>query len=107
MVYRGQAHSPSSDLAPPPPPPPLSRQKVVLSSCVSSVELTDGRGGKGVKEPNYTIGEKALYSINHLILPGEGYSRTSKNTKLSLSEPVRLSAARSFEREKSGSACSF
>jgi hypothetical protein len=48
----------------------LSRQQVVSlsqSSCVSSVELTDGRGGGGgaVKSCD---GEKAFYSTNHPIL---------------------------------------
>ncbi len=42
-----QAISPSYDLAPQPPSSlPLSYQQLV-SSCVSAVELTDGRGGSG------------------------------------------------------------
>ncbi len=52
IIYRGpQPFLPSYDSAPPPPLPcKLSRQKVVSlpqSSCVSPVELTDGRGGVG------------------------------------------------------------
>ena len=45
MNYRGQAFSLSYDLA----PPPLNRQQVVSlsqSSCISPVELTEGRGGR-------------------------------------------------------------
>ncbi len=45
------------------PHPLLSRQQVVSlskSSCVSPVELTDGRGGGGGvgEEPNYTTARK-------------------------------------------------
>jgi hypothetical protein len=50
MFIEDQAFSPSYDLAPPPPPSPLSGQQVVSrfkSSCVSPVELTDGRRGRG------------------------------------------------------------
>ncbi len=54
-----------------------------------------------MEEPNHTTARKAGP------LSGEGYSRTSKNIKLSLSEPVRLSAAESFESGKSGSVRSF
>jgi hypothetical protein len=37
------------------PPPPLSKLSLFPSSCVSLVELTDGRGGKGVgEESNHT-----------------------------------------------------
>ncbi len=53
-----QAFSPSYDLA----PPPLSRQKVVSlaqSSCVSPVEMNDGRREEGVgEEPNHTTVRK-------------------------------------------------
>jgi hypothetical protein len=74
---------------------------------VSSVELTDGRGGEGAGGAKLFDGVKDWSTINHSILSGEGNRRTSKNTKLSLSEPVRLSASESFERRKSGLVRSF
>ncbi len=40
---------------------------VCKSSCVSMVELTDGRRGEGVGAKSYD-GEKALSAINHSIL---------------------------------------
>jgi hypothetical protein len=62
----------SYDLAPPTPLPPLFRQQVVSlsqSSCVSSVELTDGRGGLGGGGGAKSYdGEKALSSLKHSIL---------------------------------------
>ncbi len=47
--------------------------KIYLSqpSCVSSVELTDGRRGGGAK----SYGEKARFSINQSILSGEDHLR--------------------------------
>jgi hypothetical protein len=39
-----QASSPAYDVAPPPPPPPSPVRKLSLSQ---SVELNDGRGGRG------------------------------------------------------------
>jgi hypothetical protein len=55
-------------------PTPSSEQVVFLfqSSCVSLVELIDGRGlgGKGVGEESKSyVREKAWPSINHSILP--------------------------------------
>jgi hypothetical protein len=50
------------------PLPLLSRLQVVSlsrSSCVSPVELSDGRGGRGAKSYDH---EKAWSSINHSIL---------------------------------------
>jgi hypothetical protein len=67
-----QAFSLSYDLAP---PPTLSCKQVVSfsqSSCVSPVELTDGRGGgeeSGGGAKTY-VGEKAWSSINPSILSG-------------------------------------
>ncbi len=67
-----QAFLRSYDSAPRPPPIPLSRQQVISfsqSSCVSPVELTDRRGGKGVhgQEPNHKTARKPG-PINHSIL---------------------------------------
>jgi hypothetical protein len=63
-----QAFPPSYNFAPSP-PPPLSSQidSLSQSSCVSSVDLTDGDGGGGGRggETNHT-----MYSINHSILSG-------------------------------------
>jgi hypothetical protein len=57
-----------------PPPHSLSRQQVVClsqSSCVSVVELTNGRrGGKELGGAKSHDGEKARLSINHSILTG-------------------------------------
>jgi hypothetical protein len=53
------------------PPFPLSRQQLVslyLSSCVSPVELTDGRGGRGGTK--LYDREKVWPSINNSILSG-------------------------------------
>jgi hypothetical protein len=67
MFMEDQAFSPSSDMAPSlPQPPSSSDSKMSLflsSSCVSPVELTDGRdqggGGEGVgEEPNHTTVKK-------------------------------------------------
>jgi hypothetical protein len=65
MIYRGPGSSPSYDLAPS--PTSLSSQVVALcqSSCVSPVELTDGRGGGGVAKSYFV--EKAWSSVNHSI----------------------------------------
>ncbi len=49
MIIEDQTFSSSYDLAPPPFPSPISRLQVVSlsqSSCVSSVELTDGERGR-------------------------------------------------------------
>ncbi len=70
MIYRGQGFPLRSyDLAPCPPPSPLSRQQPVSlsqSSCVSLVELTEGKGGE------LGVGEQPIRttapSINHSIL---------------------------------------
>ncbi len=57
------------------PPSPLSHQQLVSlsqSSCVSPVELTDGRGGReegGHGDESYDR-KKAWASINHSILSG-------------------------------------
>jgi hypothetical protein len=67
---KDQAFSPSYDLAPPTTPLPLSLEKAgSLSqfSCMSSVELTDGRGRRVAGAKTYE-GEKAWSSINHSIL---------------------------------------
>jgi hypothetical protein len=62
-----QAFPLSYDLAPRPAPFPLSRQQAFLfsqSSCVSPVDLTDGRGGGGCGEgAKSNDGEKAWSSI--------------------------------------------
>ncbi len=67
-----QAFSTSYDLAPGPPLTPRYRQQIVSlspSSCLSPVELTYGRGVKGVsEEPNHTILESLLISIKHSML---------------------------------------
>ncbi len=60
IFIEDQALLRSYELAPPQPPSTLSLQQAVSlsqSSCVSSVELTDGRGGgRGMgEEPNHTI----------------------------------------------------
>jgi hypothetical protein len=65
-----QAFSPLFHLAPPSPLPPLYRQQAVSlsqSSCVSSVELTDGRGGGRGAKSSYDD-KKAWTSIHHSIL---------------------------------------
>jgi hypothetical protein len=70
MNYRGPGFSPLYDLALPPPPlPPLFREQVVSrsqSSCVSPVELTDGRGrrGRGWGVTKSYDGEEAWFSVN-------------------------------------------
>jgi hypothetical protein len=59
MVKEAQAFLRSYDSAPRPSPPTLSCQQVASlaqSSCVSPVELTDGRGGR--EEPNRTTANK-------------------------------------------------
>ncbi len=64
------------DSAPCPPPPPLSLQQIVSlsqSSCVSPVQLTDGRrGGEGGRlgAESYDR-KKAWASINCSLLSGE------------------------------------
>ncbi len=62
--------------------PSPSRQQVVSlsqSSCVSSDELTDGRGGGGVsgEEPNHTTARKSgpLYIIQYSLLTIRGDRR--------------------------------
>ncbi len=59
------------DLAPRPTHSPLSYQQVFSlsqSSCVSPIQLADGRGGAGGDGgANSYAGEKAWSSINHLI----------------------------------------
>ncbi len=46
----------------------LSPTPALQSSCVSSVELTDRRGGRGVGEEHYHTTKNAWSSINHSIL---------------------------------------
>jgi hypothetical protein len=64
MIIEDDAFSLSYDLAPPssPTPRPPFRQQVASlsqSSCLSPVELTDGRGGEEVgEEPNKTKARK-------------------------------------------------
>ncbi len=71
MIYRGPG---SFDLAPRPPSPVSLSQ----SSCVSPVELTDGRvGEKGAKAYD---GEKAWTSINHSLLSVERDQREVKRS---------------------------
>ncbi len=67
-----QAFLLSFDLAPPHPPPPSHQQVVSLyqSSCVSRVELSDGRGGGGGAK-SYNC-EEVWSSINYSILSGVG-----------------------------------
>jgi hypothetical protein len=71
MFLETQAFLRSYVPAPRPLSSPLSRQQVVSlsqASCVSPVELTDGRGGEGVgDEPNHAC-EEAWPSMNHSIL---------------------------------------
>ncbi len=50
------------------PLPPESCLSLSRSSCVSPIELTDGRGGGGRGGANQNDGGKALSSINHSIL---------------------------------------
>ncbi len=68
-----QAFLKSNDSGPRPlPSRPLSRHQVASlsqSSCVSPVELTDGRVGRGAKSYER---ERAWSSINHSILSGTG-----------------------------------
>ncbi len=72
-----QACSPSNDLASPPPPPflfPLSYHQVVSlsqSSCVSPVELTDGRWGGVGEEPYHMMARE------HALLSNIQYSKMS------------------------------
>ncbi len=49
-------------MAPPTPPPPPRQQVVILSlsSCVSAVELSDGKGGKGMAEGQIIQPRKSL-----------------------------------------------
>ncbi len=68
MIYRGPGFLASCDSAPRPHPPPFSRQQVASlsqSSCVPSIELTDGRGGGG---GGRGAESKAWPSINHQTL---------------------------------------
>jgi hypothetical protein len=75
MIYReGLAFLWSYDLSPAPPLLSLSRQQVVSlsqSSCVSPVELSDGRGGRrgrgGGRGKSYDR-EEAWSTINNSIL---------------------------------------
>jgi hypothetical protein len=71
MISRG----PSYDLAPPPSPLHFSRQEVVSlsqSSCVSPIELTDGKGGEGVGGTKSYDGLKAWFFGNNSILSDSG-----------------------------------
>ncbi len=69
-IIKYQAFSPSYDLGPPPPP---CRQQVIShsqSSCVSPVELTDGRGGGGVREElNHATTRKPRTSLLNINVP--------------------------------------
>jgi hypothetical protein len=59
----------SYDLAPP--PSPFSIEQVVSlfqSSCVSRIELTNGKGAGVGEEANHYDSEKARSSKNHSIL---------------------------------------
>jgi hypothetical protein len=73
MLYRDQFFC-SRICSSPTPSPPLSSQEVVSlsqSSCVSPIELTDGRrGGGGSKEPNHTAARKSgpLYIIQYSLV---------------------------------------
>jgi hypothetical protein len=73
--------SSSSGLAPSRPPRSWASVSLYQSSCVSPVELTDGRGG-GAKSYD---GEKAWSSINHPILSDVGYGLWCRWRRLSLS----------------------
>jgi hypothetical protein len=65
MIYRGPGFSPSYDLAPSHPPLPSQVVSLSQSSCVSSVQFTDGiLGGGGAKSNDV---EKAWSSINYSI----------------------------------------
>jgi hypothetical protein len=58
--------------------PPLSRQQVVAlsqSSCVTPVELTDGRGGEDRGGAKSYDGEKGWCSVKHSRLSGWGTGR--------------------------------
>jgi hypothetical protein len=81
MIYRGpEAFLRSSGSAPRPTPSPLSCQQLVShcqSSCVSPVELTDGRGvGGGWRGAKSYDREYGWSYINHSILSGEEYLQT-------------------------------
>ncbi len=65
---------------------PISRQKLVFlswSSCVSPVELTDGKGGGGCEEPNHVTARKpgSLLS-NRCSLPSPNSARVSQSRGL-------------------------
>ncbi len=62
-----QAFSPSYDLAPAS-PSHVSTVSLSQSSCVSPVELSDGRGGGGSGRSQSYDRQKAWSSINHSIL---------------------------------------
>jgi hypothetical protein len=82
MIYRGPGILASYNLAPPPSPLPVPRQQVYSfspSSCVSPVELTDGRGGEEVEEePNPTTARKPglLYIIQYSLKKNMKYMYT-------------------------------
>jgi hypothetical protein len=93
-IYRGpEAFFRSSGSAPRPTPPPLSRQQLVShcqSSCVSPVELTDGRGGgegwRGAKSYDREYG----WSINLSLLFRKEYLETIDSLfRLTRCDPVR------------------
>jgi hypothetical protein len=71
-------------------PHPLSRQQVFSlsqSSCVSSVELTDERGGEqGWEGTKSRDGEKAWSSINHTILSDTLFSMITYSKVFALGE---------------------
>jgi hypothetical protein len=75
MIYiEGQVFLWSYDSAPPQPPSALPCGKLstylLQSSCVSLVELNDGRGGKGGRGAESYNRKKARSSINHSIFSG-------------------------------------
>jgi hypothetical protein len=62
MIYKAR-------FRPPPPPPPVSSLSLSQSACVSPVQFTAGRKGKGGGRGAQSYGrEKARPSINHSIL---------------------------------------
>ncbi len=65
LFIEDQAFSPWYDLAPSPLPP---LQLSLWSLCVSPIELTDGRGGRGWGRSRIYDDEKAWFSTNHSIL---------------------------------------
>jgi hypothetical protein len=73
-------------------PHTLSRQQVVSlsrSSCVSSVEFTDGRGGsRGGEEPNQETARKPWSSINHKKLSDTLFSMITYSKVFALGEPT-------------------